>query len=558
MKLFSLLFRYSKRDVIITALTAAIGGISSTGLLALINIALRGDYPSTKNLVIAFSGLCILMIISRVVGSYFLIRLTTKALYDLRMRLTHHVLSSPLRRLEEMGIHRILAAMTDDVNQIITALAGLPFVLRNVVVVIASLIYMAWLSIGVFLATLCFILVGIVSYQLLIKRASRYLRLAREEWDSMFGHFRSLTEGIKELKIHRARRQAFRTEVLEPTGRSFEHHNIVGMTINSAAAAWGQTLSFIVIGLLLFAVPSLTGIEASTLIGFSLVLVYVITPLDSIMNWLPTMTRANIAVRKINELGLSLEPYATESSPTHSPSNATQSWHELRLAGVTHTYHRESDNSSFVLGPIDFSLHPGELIFIVGGNGSGKTTLAKLLIGLYVPEAGQIIFNGEPITDSNRDDYRQYFSVVFSDFHLFNNLLGLEKTELDTKAYDYLSLLQLNHKVEVKEGKLSTINLSQGQRKRLALLTAYLEDRSIYLFDEWAADQDPTFKDFFYMNLLPELKSRGKTIIVISHDDKYYQFADRVVKLDYGQILYDTRLVEEKSPLDTLMVQETS
>ena len=192
-----------------------------------------------------------------------------------------------------------------------------------------------------------------------------------------------------------------------------------------------------------------------------------------------------------------------------------------------------------MLGPINMQIEAGEILFLTGGNGSGKTTLAKLILGLYAPETGQVKLNGEDITDENRESYRQYFSVVFTDFYLFDSLIGLDQTDLDERAQKYLSMLQLDKVVEVKDGKLSTIRLSQGQRKRLALLTAYLEDRPIYLFDEWAADQDPLFKEVFYYQLLPELKSRGKTVIAISHDDHYYHVADRVVKLDYGQIEYD-------------------
>jgi putative ATP-binding cassette transporter len=216
----------------------------------------------------------------------------------------------------------------------------------------------------------------------------------------------------------------------------------------------------------------------------------------------------------------------------------------IELRGVTHTYHRERENSNFILGPVDLIVQPGELLFIIGGNGSGKTTLVKLLTGLYIPEEGEIRLNGQAVNDATREYYRRHFSVVFSDFYLFESLLGLDTRQIDKRARTYLSRLQLDHKVEVKNGVLSTTQLSQGQRKRLALLTAYLEDRPVYIFDEWAADQDPLFKEVFYLQLLPELKAQGKTVIVISHDDKYYQLADRIVKLDYGKVEYDRLLAE--------------
>jgi len=203
---------------------------------------------------------------------------------------------------------------------------------------------------------------------------------------------------------------------------------------------------------------------------------------------------------------------------------------------VTHTYHREQSEYNFVLGPVNLSLRPGELVFLVGGNGSGKTTLAKLLVGLYQPESGTICLNGQPVTDANREAYRQLFSVVFSDFYVFEQLLGLVTPELDTQARYYLIRFHLDHKVRVTEGVLSTTELSQGQRKRLALLNAYLEDRPCYVFDEWAADQDPLFKELFYTRLLPELQARGKLVVVITHDDKYFHLADRLLKLEDGRL----------------------
>jgi putative pyoverdin transport system ATP-binding/permease protein len=206
---------------------------------------------------------------------------------------------------------------------------------------------------------------------------------------------------------------------------------------------------------------------------------------------------------------------------------------------VIHTYHTDNEDSNFVLGPIDLTLYPQELVFIVGGNGSGKSSLLKIITGLYAPESGEIRLDGKLITDQNREWYRQHFSVVFADFYLFDELLGLEntKTNLDKQAQEYLKLLKLQHKVNIENGKLSTTLLSQGQRKRLALLTAFLEDRPIYLFDEWAADQDPTFKEVFYKELLPSLRDKGKTVIAITHDDHYFSGADRIIKLDYGKIM---------------------
>ncbi|HVR09198.1 MAG TPA: ATP-binding cassette domain-containing protein, partial [Thermoanaerobaculia bacterium] len=180
-------------------------------------------------------------------------------------------------------------------------------------------------------------------------------------------------------------------------------------------------------------------------------------------------------------------------------------------------------------------------VFITGGNGSGKSTLGKLLTGLYVPDAGSLRVDGKAVTSENRESYRQLFSAVFADFYLFAGLIGDGAGDLDAMAREYLLRLGLDKKVKIAGGSLSNLDLSQGQRKRLALLVAYMEQRSIYLFDEWAADQDPHFKAIFYHDLLPDLKARGKTVFVISHDDQYYALADRLIKMKDGQIEWDRR-----------------
>jgi len=369
----------------------------------------------------------------------------------------------------------------------------------------------------------------------------RYSRAAREAADALYNHFRALTEGIKELKLHGERREAFLSQSMQASAESLRRNNIAGMTVFTLASTWGQLLIFVVIGVLLFAMPLLTGAGSRTLIGYTLVILYMMTPLQVIMNALPTLGRANIALKKVEDLGLALDSYSSEGEAL-APTNAQPAWETIELRGVTHTYHRESEDSDFILGPIDLVIRRGELMFLVGGNGSGKTTLAKLLMGLYVPESGEIRVDGQLVTDKTREEYRRLFSAVFADFFLFESLLGLKTPQLDNRAEEYLDRLQLSRKVTIKEGVFSTTDLSQGQRKRLALLTAYLEDRPIYLFDEWAADQDAYFKEIFYLQLLPELKSRGKTAIVISHDDRYYYAGDRLIKLEEGKLSSERQL----------------
>jgi putative ATP-binding cassette transporter len=301
---------------------------------------------------------------------------------------------------------------------------------------------------------------------------------------------------------------------------------------------WSHLLFFTLVGLILFLLPNLRNVSPQALTGYIVATLYLMGPLSGVLGSMSLFGRANAALRKINQLGITLAQRAGDNCPITLPSS-TPKFEKLELVGVTHSYHREREDDHFSLGPIDLTFRPGEVVFLVGGNGSGKSTLAKVITGLYPPEQGAIRLNGRPVTEQNRDDYRQCFSAVFADFYLFDNLLGHAGKDLDVQAREYLEQLHLNHKVKVVDGVLSTTQLSSGQRKRLALLNAYLEDRPFYLFDEWASDQDPLFKELFYTQLLPELRARNKTVLAITHDDKYFSLADRIIKLDYGQIVTD-------------------
>jgi putative pyoverdin transport system ATP-binding/permease protein len=540
MKLLSFLLRASRRTVALAVVFGLISGASSAGALALIAAALGRGRFSAAALAWSFAGLCVLMPFSRFLADFLLCRLGHEATFQLRMALSHRILAAPLPRLEEAGAPRLLAALTGDVTSVTNALLLLPLLCINAAKVLGCLVYLAWLSGPVFLLAVCFIAVGVLVYQVPLIRAARFQKLVRQETDDLYHHFSALTGGIKELKLHRRRGRVFYDQVLSRTAGSLRRHNITAMAYFIAVVSLAQVLFFIFAGVLVFVLPSFRAVSTEVIVSSTIVALYMVTPLDSIMNTLANLSSASVAIQKIEALGISLSGEPEEEA---GAADAGPAWRSLELVRVTHSYRREREARDFVLGPLDLTFRPGELVFVTGGNGGGKTTLLKLLTGLYVPEAGEIRFDGQLLTKETLTEYRQNFSVVFSDFYLFESLLGLESRDLDGEARDYLAQLQLDHKVKVVDGGFSTTALSQGQRKRLALLVAYLEDRPIYVFDEWAADQDPHFKNIFYLELLPGLKAKGKTVIAITHDDSYYHLADRVIKGDNGKLAYDERAV---------------
>jgi putative ATP-binding cassette transporter len=461
-----------------------------------------------------------------------------RRILDLRTQLSRSILAAPLRRLEELGPSRLLATLTSDVASIVIAVGSLPLLFVQCTVILGGLAYLGWLSWKALAVVVVVLTAGTLLYRTLMIAGSRYQRQARELSDRMYDHFRSATMGVKELQLHARREDALLVE-MESTGLQARRLSVKTTVLFSTASGFGQLVVFAAVGIVLFGLPALTEVDPRALTGYALLLLFLMTPLEIVLDSIPTLSSAMVAFRKVDALGLSLEGHRPAGAPRELPRHADEPWRTLELAGVTHAYHREGEEGSFTLGPVDLEIRSGEVLFMVGGNGSGKTTLAKLITGLYAPEGGEVRWDGRPVTDADRREHLQRFSVVFADFFLFDSLLGLEGDDLDERAARHLRQLQLDHKVRVENGRLSTTGLSQGQRKRLALLTAYLEDRPVYLFDEWAADQDPTFKELFYRTLVPDLRARGKTVVVISHDDHYYHTADRVVKLDYGRVEYD-------------------
>jgi putative ATP-binding cassette transporter len=543
-KLLAHLLRMSRnlnfsRPIVAAALIAGLAsGIGRTGWLAIISSAMGGGRD--PRLLYGFIALCVVVPVSRMASEGLFNVIMTRTMFEIRLQSCRLILAAPLRRLEEIGPHRLLATLTDDITVLSTALTQIPLLCMHAGVILACLLYMGWLSWRMLLLILACMLVGSLTYRFSMEIAAKYFRRLRAETDTLFAHFRSLIYGAKELKLHGRRRQAFVDLALIPTSHRIRRYTAFGNNLFIASAVWGNLLFFIAIGLLIFFFRDSPFVNQRVIIGFTLSLLYMLGPLETVFQLLPNFGRAAVAVRKLDGLGLDLASTVAETSasdPGHVPG-----WRRLEIDGVSYQYSGDAGDAAgehFGVGPLSLTFRAGEIVFITGGNGSGKSTFAKLLTGLYLPDHGTIRLDGEPVTRENRESYRQMFSTVFADFYLFESLMGLEEGGLDEAARDYIVRLELEKKVKVENGVLSTLELSQGQRKRLALLTAYLERRPIYFFDEWAADQDPQFKAVFYFEILPELKALGRTVFVISHDDQYYSLADRLIKMKDGRVEWD-------------------
>ncbi|WP_241048693.1 cyclic peptide export ABC transporter [Achromobacter xylosoxidans] len=511
--------------------TSVISGACGVLLIAQINLALTAEAADRAGHWRVFALVALLSLVANMVSAVLFERLSQRAHAALRGYVSGRVLQADFRGIEQTGAGRIQSALSEHSANVAQFFVSLPAILTNAVVVLGCLVYMAMLSWQVFLYALGAIGLGSLGYHYAHLRAIRHLDLAAREQDQLFGHFRALTDGAKELRLNRDKRAAFADQVLGQAIETVRRERALGMSIFVTASSWGNFLIYAFIGLVLFVLVGDVSDSTRVMTGFALIFVYMVAPLEVLLMNIPRANLAQVSARQIQSI-LDQLPAAVPATAGGRPD----ALRELVLRGVTHRYYHEQSDDFFTLGPIDLRFTPGEVVFLVGGNGSGKTTLAKLLVGLYGPEGGEIVVNGEVVEEGARDDYRQYFTAIFSDFHLFDRLMETGRKDLDAEGNRLIARLHLQHKVQVRDGAFTTRALSQGQRKRLALVVAYLEDRPFLVFDEWAADQDPVFKEVFYREVLPELRALGKTVLVISHDDRYFHLADRLLHMENGRL----------------------
>ncbi|MGE5342974.1 MAG: cyclic peptide export ABC transporter [Candidatus Omnitrophota bacterium] len=462
-----------------------------------------------------------------------LVQISFNIIYDLRIRLVDRIFKTSYQKFEKLDTGRVIATLNNDTNTLGGIAQFAVTVMSSIVTIIGAFVYLGTIAFWSTMVTLVVISIVAVIYSIVSQRARALFETARNTQNVYMGLLNGLRAGFKELSLHFTKKQEFRKEIGDVTDQ-FRENSAAAMINFVNAFMVGESMLIVVLASVGFGIPVLIpDMSKATLMSFIMVLLYLIGPVTGILNSIPGIVQIRVAWQRIQGLMKDIPANIQEAAQPKLIKPTSADVESINAKNVYFEYETKDESEKFVVGPIDFDAKKGEIIFIIGGNGSGKTTLAKLLTGLYIPEKGSITLDGKPI---DNEQLGEFYSAVFGDYHLFEKLYDIDLTGKEQEVKEYLEMLRLEEKVKLENNAFSTVELSGGQRKRLALLRCYLEDRPIYLFDEVAADQDPEFRKFFYRTLLTRMKEKGKMIIAITHDDHYFDVADKVIKMEMGKI----------------------
>ncbi len=498
---------------------------SAVGVLTLVFI---NDYllKNTQNIpILYFIALLIVFFLSSTIVELGLSVFGQNFIFKMQRRVVKQILDTPLLKVAKVGKARILASLGSDVRNISFGLLRLPDFLQSSILILCTSAYLCYLSPQIFTLCVIWIIVVFTINNFLMMKVYAYFRKARENDDALQNNYQNILDGHKELLINRYRAKLYYEDEFESNARSKKKNSTLGNLFNNLSSNFTNVALLALVGVEFYLALEFEWASVAEATTIALSILFLRTPLVSMIGSFPTLLLAKIALDKIAKL--ELDDYKEHFEKT----NFIKDWRQISFKNTSFSY-----DDNFHLNPVNLDLKKGELIFLIGKNGSGKSTFCMLLTGLFKPSEGEIFVDDMKIDDDNLDIYRSLVSAVFSDFHLFTKTLAKEKFADEEKIASWLEFLELKGKTRVEDHELVLTKLSTGQKKRLAMLIALLEERDILVLDEWAADQDPVFRRFFYKKLLPLLKEQGKTIFAITHDDAYFDSADRIFLAEGGNI----------------------
>ncbi len=471
-------------------------------------------------------GIWLLMTIGT---STLLSRLSADAVFQIRVSLIRRILGTAYDKLEQAGSSRLYNVLISDVTSISNAFSELPTFIFNLILLVSCLSYLAYLSPMLFGVLAVAIGISFVVSRTLIGKLARRSREMRDSQDAMMDGYKGMLEGSAQLAVDAARKQHYYEHDLQRRAEQLRKHERGFRMMWDLNRGVTVALVFLLLGVVTEAGRRLG--DQGLVMSYALIITYCAGPFGMVMNLLQQFAHARVSLSKIDSLQIDADKSLA------APVASAPAWSTIQFSQIEFTYRQEGAEAPFVLGPLDLEIRKGEVIFITGGNGSGKSTFIKLLLGLHEPSAGSIYIDGVKQSWADKEGYRALFSMVLSDFYLFGQVLdGSGKAAADAQVVSLLERFKMASVVKVLGGVFDTVRLSQGQRKRLALVSAISRERDIYVLDEWAADQDPQYRRTFYEEIIPWLQQSGRTVVAVTHDDRYFPIADRRVDFEAGRI----------------------
>lgn len=538
--------RGARRRILAAASLAAIANTLILFVIKTITSALQSGQPGRSislQQLIGFAALVALYVLSTRLTNQVTVVLVESLLYRIKVRV-----GDTVARVNLAALERVKAAeLCDRITENMTTISERASVLGSLVQSIVTLGFL-----GIYISTLSVPAVALVTLvcgagMTMFVSVRRSFVTQEQESAGIRLEFREglsdLLSGFKEVTLSRRRNRELRAHIVQSSAALRD----VGIQANNFLAdgtVIGEGVLFILLAALAFALRFYVQIEDTALIQLVTAAVLLWAPFRSLCAGIVPYLRSNLALAQIEELEQKLTAVAGRSRPSaaagvDAAEGTSDPWggsfERIEARGIEYEYPTIPGGEQFGIGPLDLTIQAGEILFIIGGNGSGKSTFLKVLTGLYTATGGELLVDGVAVTPDNAPALRDMISAIFSDFHLFQKLYGVGDVD-DATVQNLLVRMQLANKTSVVNGSFTKLALSTGQKKRLAMIVALLEDRPICVFDEWAADQDPEFRQYFYEELLPLLRQKGKTLLVVSHDDRYFRCADRVVTMDYGKI----------------------
>ncbi len=500
------------------------------------NTVLLGFEITNPKFALMFVIGMLLVILLRLVSSIILMQAAIDIAAGLRSEIYDLLKNTSVLTVEKFGYSKIISVLNTDIANVIGIGQAMPILLMQIAMMLCFMSFLAYIDFGVFAFTLSLVIFGFVSNLFLRRFSQRQLSISREYVDELQESVGGLVYGLKEIKLNTKKCKDYFDNTLLFNNKNYTRTQKNGFAIANLIGSYGRLLYYISLGVAAFIFGSFSSISPDDIVLIIVILLLLEGPVMTLTGFVVQFANASVSIKRFDLLKRQL----IEEKVSHVPI-PIEEWAAVKHTQIRFIYDNEPEETSdnFVLGPLDFTIRRGEITFIVGGNGSGKSTLGKLITLHYTPESGEICFGNKKADEDSIYSLRQEISAVFSDFFLFNRLLGVnDLADLDVKVREYLIQMQLADKVSYANGKFSTISsLSDGQKRRLALIVSLIEDKNLYLFDEWAADQDPQFRKLFYLQILPDLRSKGKAVVVITHDERYFDIADQIFLLENGRIL---------------------